>query len=508
MYRKMRSTWIALLACLLCILSIQSTFAEKNAIGKLRIAAENAFANGDMKKAITLFSKLIEEEPANERNFYKRFRAYLSERKYGHALTDLDSAIAIAPTYKQALNQRGKIRMMLGDCDLAEQDFSSLLNLDSSDKTAHENLRKSSECSSLIQEAEAAQSKGDYQKAHDYLNNAIENFAFSSVSLQLERAQLSYASGNMFDAIAESGMVLKLESSNIPALTLRGDAYYSIGDLQSITAALEHYRQGLLSDPENKGLKILYRKVKKILKFTNNANSEMESASYEEASEDLESALDVDPSHNALNKDLWLKLCDCKNHMADYTAAEKACKNALKIDEGFAEAHSKYGDVLINKESYEDAVREHKRAVELDGNNDKFKEGLQRAEVALKQSKNKDYYKILGVARDATNSVIKRAYRKKALLYHPDKHADKEDDEKTEVNRKFQEVTEAYEILSDEESRAKYDRGEDVTGNEQSQQPQQHPFNPFGGGFFQQGGGFRQQGFYQQGGQTFHFKFG
>lgn len=52
-------------------------------------------------------------------------------------------------------------------------------------------------------------------------------------------------------------------------------------------------------------------------------------------------------------------------------------------------------------------------------------EGLQRAEAALKQSKQKNYYKTLGVRRDAETSQIKRAYRKLALEFHPDKHAEK-----------------------------------------------------------------------------------
>lgn len=111
------------------------------------------------------------------------------------------------------------------------------------------------------------------------------------------------------------------------------------------------------------------------------------------------------------------------------------------------------------------------------------------AERQLKISKRKDYYKILGVSQHAGSSDIKKAYRALAKQYHPDKvHSSKE---KADNEEKFKEVAEAHEVLSDDEKRAAYDRGDDL--NDQQ-----------GGGGW--GPGF-QQGF-QQGGYTYTFHFG
>ena len=65
----------------------------------------------------------------------------------------------------------------------------------------------------------------------------------------------------------------------------------------------------------------------------------------------------------------------------------------------------------------------------------------------------RDYYEILGVARDADQDAIKKAYRKLAIKYHPDKNPGD-----TAAEEKFKEATEAYEILSDESKRQKYDQ--------------------------------------------------
>ncbi len=65
----------------------------------------------------------------------------------------------------------------------------------------------------------------------------------------------------------------------------------------------------------------------------------------------------------------------------------------------------------------------------------------------------KDYYKILGVKRNAEEKEIKRAYRRLALQYHPDKNPDDK-----QAEERFKEINEAYEVLGDPEKRAKYDQ--------------------------------------------------
>jgi DnaJ-class molecular chaperone len=67
----------------------------------------------------------------------------------------------------------------------------------------------------------------------------------------------------------------------------------------------------------------------------------------------------------------------------------------------------------------------------------------------------RDYYKVLEISKSASTREIKKAYRKLAVKYHPDKNPQN----KEEAEEKFKEVAEAYEVLSDEELRKKYDEG-------------------------------------------------
>ena len=158
--------------------------------------------------------------------------------------------------------------------------------------------------------------------------------------------------------------------------------------------------------------------------------------------------------------------------LKDYQSAIDDCTRALTLDPSYIKARRTKAKALGESGNWEDAVRDLKAIAEQNPAEPGIQKDVRSAELELKKSKRKDYYKILGVEKDADDNQIKKAYRKLAIVHHPDKNPGDE-----AAAERFKDIGEAYETLSDPEKRARYDSGEDLID----------PSEMFGGGG---GGGF------------------
>jgi DnaJ-class molecular chaperone len=78
---------------------------------------------------------------------------------------------------------------------------------------------------------------------------------------------------------------------------------------------------------------------------------------------------------------------------------------------------------------------------------------IRTAKRLASEASQKDYYKILGLTKKANDDEIKKAYKKLAMKWHPDRNSTGTEEEKTKADKMFKEINEAYTVLSDKEKR-------------------------------------------------------
>ncbi|KAJ8753986.1 hypothetical protein K2173_001884 [Erythroxylum novogranatense] len=423
----------------------------------------------------------------NAAKLFERVSQSVKLKHYSEALDDLNAAIEADPTLSEAYFRRASILRQLCRYEESEKSYKKILEIQPGHKTAEKELSQLLQAQSALESALNLFDSGDFSKSLEFVDKVVLVFSPACSKAKLLKVKLLLATKDYSAVISESGYILKEDENNLDALLLRGRAYYYLADHD---VASKHYQKGLRLDPEHSELKKAYFGLKNLLKKTKSAEENVSKGKLRVAVEDYNAALALDPNHQAHNVHLYLGLCNLLVKLGRGKDALSACNEALNIDGDLLDALVQRGEAKLLTEDWEGAVEDIKSAAQKSPQDMSIREALMRAEKALKLSKRKDWYKILGVSKTASSSEIKRAYKKLALQWHPDKNVDKRE----EAEAMFREIAAAYEVLGDEEKRSRYDRGEDID---------EMGMGGGGGG----GGGFNPFG---GGGQqyTFHFEGG
>lgn len=140
-----------------------------------------------------------------------------------------------------------------------------------------------------------------------------------------------------------------------------------------------------------------------------------------------------------------LAMTYCRVGSLDQAADE--CANAVKLNDKYIKAHLKRAEIYQRQRKYEEAVICYEHICELDSSNNDYVKLLEFAKEATKRMKKKDYYHILGLKMNPTLEDLKKAYRQKALLHHPDRHSHADIVTRRIQEKYFKDASEAHSFI-------------------------------------------------------------
>ncbi|KAF7722367.1 DnaJ sub C member 3 [Apophysomyces ossiformis] len=493
-----------LLACLLPFLIPTSIFAEKS-VDQYLADGHQFLVGGKYDDALMSYDAAILKDPENYLSYYKRATAYLSLGRTHAAVEDFSKILRLKPDFNQVLIQRARIYVKTGEFGLAAKDLEKYLAAQPNDNEATTLLATVIDAEKQAEQAENERQAGHYDNCIQLISDIIAT-APQKARFRLTRAHCHLSKGEVEEAVGDLTRVAYLTPADADTLIqLASIHFFSLGETQG---ALSQVKQCLHYDPEQKQCKALFRKIKKLDKALNKIEEDVERKKYATAGNQLVGTAtkkgvvaDLDEPLDEIEKRLNLEkgAMPRRLHLRAYTLACKLfgeqkddrkidiwCSETLKWQDDHIDALLYRGEMKLRMDDLEGAVRDLERADNASGGtNGRARHLLQRAQQQLRQRKKRDYYKILAVDRKADTRDIKRAYRKLAQAWHPDKYNG--DLSKEEVERKMAEINQAYEVLSDAEKRQQFDEGfdpYDPEGGQNAGFAQEHnPFGHFGGGF-------------------------
>ncbi|CAG5121036.1 unnamed protein product [Candidula unifasciata] len=409
------------------------------------------------REALQCYSEAINLCPTCAAYYGNRSATYIMLQRYKDGLADAQFAIQLDTGFVKGYLREGKCHLALGSPVAALRSYRHVLELEPHNTVAQTESNIASQVQEHIAKAEANFEKRDYRTTLFYLDRCIEHCC-AALHFKVQKSEALALMGKYQEAQELANDILQREGMNADALYVRGMCLYYQDNTEK---AFQHFQEVLRRAPDHHKAKEIYRKAKSLTAKKEEGNAAFRGCKYDEAYNLYTEALSIDPNNKATNSKLFCNRATVCSKLNKLEEAIQDCTKAIELDDTYMKAYMRRARCYTDTELFEEAVRDYEQIYKMAKTREN-KQLLQQAKLELKKSKRKDYYKILGVHKTATEDEIKKAYKKRALIHHPDRHSHDTIDKQKEEEKKFKELGEAYSILSDAKKKARYDSGQDL----------------------------------------------
>jgi len=428
------------------ILVFSILFANAESLTEYLTKAKISSSQGKYGDALIAYNKAIELDPNNYVIYVKRAFVLMNLNKNSDAVEDFSKVINLKPDFYQAYVHRAKAYLKNCNLDEAEKDLKYAISKKGDNEEYNELFDH------VINAKSALKSLKKEKNKEEIINqlNIVLNVCPRNLELRMKRADIYIEIGQTEQALGDLLKSTKLQPENTDVLLRLSKLHLSLGDVDD---SLKDVKECLHRDPENKPCKNIFKQLKKITRKKSSIEEDQRNNNWRSIVEKIDGEngfLEEADKLGALNLRQFARNTLCQAYIKEKKAelALKWCNKAIELDDKNINNYLNRGESFMLKEDYEQAIRDFNKAREFNPQNPQIMEKLQRAQKLMKLSKQKNYYKILNVPKTANKREIKKAYRKLAQQYHPDKYEGSMT--KEQVQDKMSEINQAYEVLSDD----------------------------------------------------------
>uniref|UniRef100_A0A671T455 DnaJ homolog subfamily C member 7 n=1 Tax=Sinocyclocheilus anshuiensis TaxID=1608454 RepID=A0A671T455_9TELE len=415
------------------------------------------YVKKDYAEAFNFYTKAIDLCPKNASYYGNRAATLMMLSRYREALEDSQQAVRLDDTFMKGHMREGKCHLLLGNAMAATRCFQKVQELEPESSQVQQELKNAESILEFERLAEISFEKRDFRMVVFCMDRALES-ASACHRFKVLKAECLALLGRYPEAQSVASDILRMDSTNGDALYVRGLCLYYE---DCIDKAVQFFVQALRMAPDHEKARLACRNAKALKAKKEEGNKAFKEGSFEEAYDLYSEALTIDPNNIKTNAKLYCNRATVGSKLNKLEQAIEDCTKAIKLDETYIKAYLRRAQCYMDTEQYEEAVRDYEKVYQTEKTKE-HKNLLKNAQLELKKSKRKDYYKVLGVDKNATEDEIKKAYRKRALMHHPDRHSGASAEVQKEEEKKFKEVGEAFTVLSDPKKKSRYDSGHDL----------------------------------------------
>jgi len=397
---------------------MDNTDENKVKAEEFKTKGNQEFKNNNYTKAIEFYTSAIELYDQEPSYYANRAACYLGMKKYLKCIEDCNETLRQDPKFVKALKRKAKSLFLLGKLHDARQEYRKAMEMDSADASIKNELKELESVEKLLNEATVSMENKKYTDALMEIKRGL-SYCPDFNELKIKQIECLAKMGHAENAIQLSNQCFNDLSTNLDYLHARGLALLYNGQPDIAKKTL---MEGLRLDPDNQKCRTTVKKLKAQEEFKEKGNTEFKTGNHEAALKSYTDSIEIDPNNKTICSMLYYNRASVYMKMKKFKEALVDCNKAIELNESYAKAYVKRADIRVEMEEFEEAMKDLKQAKQIEPHYQGLNQKLQETELARKKAARKDYYKILELSKDCGEDEIKKAYKKNALKWHPDKN--------------------------------------------------------------------------------------